>query len=227
MKCHPLRWLWGILPIALLSFVAAMEIRGRVETDLTKRALEALQSANLGWAKVRFEGRDGMLSGSADEESEPGKAIQLGTNISGIRVFDGQADLLRKVDPFTWSASHKDNKVVLAGFVPNEKTRKAVIGAAKSAFPKADVEDKLELARGSPPVGDWLEGVKFSLKQLAALNSGRAELSGLGLSVHGDAPTSAAFASVRTALAAFTPLNRRTRDPIVEQLQVQDHSDGR
>ncbi len=31
---------------------------------------------------------------------------------------------------------------------------------------------------------------------------------------------------VRAALAAFTPMNRRTRDPIAEQLQVQDHSDG-
>ena len=81
MKCHPLRWIWGLIPIAVFSWVAALYIKEPVERDLTSRVTEALATSNLGWAKVQFDGRDGMLSGRAEEEGEPGKALQLGSNI--------------------------------------------------------------------------------------------------------------------------------------------------
>jgi OmpA-OmpF porin, OOP family len=205
MKCHPLRWVWGLVPIALFSAVAAMDIRGRVESDLAKRTTEALQNANLGWAKVQFNGRDGIVSGQAEDETEPGKAIQLASNISGVRIFDGQAELLRRISPYTWSATHRDNKLVVSGFVPNEKAHKAVLAAAKSQFPKTEIEDKLQLARGNPPLGEWTDGIKFGLKQLSALNSGRADLSDLDVSLSGEAPSSAVFKDVRTALTTGLP----------------------
>lgn len=205
MKCHPLRWVWGLIPIAILSWAAASEMRWRVENDLTKRTLEALGEASQGWAKVSFDGRDGTLSGQANDESEPGKAIQVATNVTGVRVLEGQTGLLRKVDPFTWGATHRDNKVALTGFVPTEAARKQVLAAAKSAFPKADIEDKMELARGSPAVSEWMEGVRFGLKQLAVLRAGRAALSGLGLSLEGEAQTAAAYKEVVGALNTGMP----------------------
>ena len=205
MKCHPLRWIGGLVPIALFSFIAAYDIQDQVEGDLSKRATEALHAANFGWAHVRFDGRDGVLSGTAPEEDEPGKAIHLAYNTYGVRFLDGQAGLLRKADPYTWSASHRDGHLKLHGFVPNEIARKTVLAAAKSAFPKADIEDKLELARGNPPLTDWLEGVKFDLKELAGLKHGKAELNGLHTSIEGEALTVAAYKAVKTALSTGLP----------------------
>ncbi len=205
MKCHPLRWIWGLIPLALFSWLAALQIKDGVERDLTARVTEALNGANLGWAKVRFDGRDGTLSGRAEEESEPTKAITLANNVYGVRILDGQADLLRKIEPYTWGVTRTDTKVVLTGFVPNEKTHKAVLSAAKSQFPKLEVDDKLEFARGNPPVAEWLDGVRFGLKQLSHLKIGKAELSGLDVSVTGEAQSSADYSAIKTALWSNLP----------------------
>ena len=205
MKCHPLRWIWGLIPLALFSWIAALSIKEPIERDLSARVMEGLANANLGWAKVSFDGRDGTLSGRADDESEPSKAIVLANDIYGVRILDGQADLLRKVEPYTWEASHTGDKVRLSGFVPNEKSHKAVIAAAKSQFPKFEIEDKLEFARGNPVVADWLDGVKFGLKQLSHLKSGKAELSGLDVSVSGEALSSGDYTGVKTALWSNLP----------------------
>lgn len=200
MKCHPLRWVWGLIPLAVFSWLAALSIREPVERDLRNRVTEALTNANLGWAKVNFDGRDGTLSGRANEESEPGKAIQLGSNVYGVRILDGQADLLRKVDPYAWGASYTENRLMLNGFVPTETVRKQVVAAAKAQFPKAEIFDNLEFARGNPPAGEFLEGVKFGLKQLSHLKKGSADLSGLEVSVSGEAASAAMFKDTKTAL---------------------------
>jgi outer membrane protein OmpA-like peptidoglycan-associated protein/osmotically-inducible protein OsmY len=205
MKCHPLRWAWGLIPLAVLSLLAALSIKDNVERDLTGRVSEVLGNAGLPWAKIKFDGRDGTLSGRANDESEPGKAIQLGNAISGVRIFDGQADLLPKVDPYTWAAETVGSKLVLTGFVPNETTRKAVVAAAKAQFPKLELADKLDFARGNPPVADFVEGVRFGLRQLAALKAGKVELVGTALSLQGEAPTSAVYKDVRAALTTGLP----------------------
>ena len=204
MKCNPLNWLWGLIPLSILSFAAGMSIKDQVERDLGARVMEDLQ-ANHSWAKVQFDGRDGLLSGQASDEGDPGRAIQQATNIYGVRILDGKADLLRKVEPFTWSAAHTGSKLVLTGFVPSERARKQVLATAKSSFPKAEIEDKMELARGNPLPADWQEGVKFSLRELAALKNGKADLSDLRVSLAGEAPSSAVYKDVQTALSAGLP----------------------
>lgn len=209
MKCHPLRWIWGLIPLVIFSYLATLGIKDRVEDDLTKRTTAALQAAGLGWAKVRFDGRDGILSGEADDENEPGKAIQLASAIDGVRVFDGQANLLKKVDPYAWQAELKDGSVLLSGYVPNETTRKSVLAAVKSALPQATLDDKLELARGNPPVGEWLDAVRFGLKELAQLRNGRVTPSGLQISTHGEASSPAAFKQVSAAYSSGLPKTLR------------------
>jgi len=200
MKCHPIRWVWGLIPLAVFSWLATLSIKEPVERDLRNRVTEAMANANLGWAKVRFDGRDGVLSGRANDETEPSKAIQLGNSIYGVRILDGQADLLRKVEPYTWGAAIAENRLMLTGFVPTETVRKQVVAAAKSQFPKAEIFDNLEFARGNPAPGEFLDGVKFSLKQLAHLKRGSADLSGLDLSISGEAATAAQFKDTKTAL---------------------------
>lgn len=202
MKCNPLRWLWGLIPLAVFSAVAALSIKGDVERDLSKRVGQALESAGLGWPKLNFEGRDLLISGKADEEDEPGQAVKIANAINGVRVTEVKADLLPKVTPYTWSASHKDDKVTLGGHVPSEKVRKAIVAAAKSAFPRNQIDDQMELARGNPALAEWQPAYGIALRQLAHLKSGTAHLSDLTLSLEGEARNTAAYKDIKTALAA-------------------------
>ena len=204
MKCNPLRWLiWGLLPIGALSGIATISIRDSVQNDLSRRVETALQSAELGWAKLGFDGRDLTISGKADADDEPGQAVKVANAIYGVRVVEVKADLLQKVSPYTWSATHTaDDKIVLAGHVPSEKARKQLLSAAKSAFPRTQIDDKMELARGNPALPDWQPTYGFALKQLALLKTGKASLSDLTLSLEGEAKNTASYKDIKTALAS-------------------------
>jgi outer membrane protein OmpA-like peptidoglycan-associated protein len=201
MKCHPLRWLWGLIPLAILSWVAALSIKPQVEGDLAKRVGATLAAQDLGWARLNFDGRDLVIAGKADDEDEPTTAVKLADQIRGVRVVEAKADLLQRIQPYVWSAAHKDGKVVLSGYVPNNKTRKTVLASAKQAFPRTDIVDEMELARGNPAVEDWKPAVSFALKKLAFLKSGTAKLTDRDLTVSGEAQNTAAFKDVKAALA--------------------------
>src|SRR5262245_39900693 len=57
MRCNWRRWLWGLIPILLLGWLAVWAERDRVEADLGERAKVALGQAGMEWAATRFEGR--------------------------------------------------------------------------------------------------------------------------------------------------------------------------
>lgn len=222
MKCNPLRWLWGLLPLAVWTWIAVLGEHERVETDLKTRTEEALADAGLSWAKTTFSGRDGILSGRALEDNEPQSALQTSMNVHGVRIVDPQTDLIRMVDNYLWSAAIRDNAtIVLNGYVPNEKTRKAIVGVVKANFPKSIIQDRMELARGVPSRDVWLGGVGFALKQLAGLKTGHAQLAGLDVSLDGQAEDLATYKSVKSALRSRLPsgiklASDKVRAPVVD-----------
>ncbi len=205
MRCNPLRWLWGLIPIAMLSWIAFNWERSEIESDLTRRTQDALGKAGLSWAKVRFTGRDGVLTGLAAEESEPRRAFDISKKVWGVRVIDTRTDLMKKVSEFSWLAKADKGRISLSGYIPSEDVRKNVIEAAKSAFPKFAIRDEMELARGTPPQDILLGAIGFGLKQLAQLNSGRIDLDGTALSIEGEASSATAYKSVMAALDGKMP----------------------
>ena len=72
MRCNWWRWLWGIVPLLVLSWVAVQAEQGRIEADLRERAKLALTQAGMSWAATRFEGRDAILEGLHGAASAPG-----------------------------------------------------------------------------------------------------------------------------------------------------------
>ena len=74
MKCNPLRWLIGLIPILLLAGVAVFSEHERIEKDLATRTQKTLEEAGLGWASAAFDGRDAVLSGLAADDAEPNRA---------------------------------------------------------------------------------------------------------------------------------------------------------
>ena len=74
MRCNWRRWLWGIVPLLVLSWVAVQAEHGRLERDLAERASVALVDGGFPWALAEFKARDAVLTGRAPQEGEPGKA---------------------------------------------------------------------------------------------------------------------------------------------------------
>ena len=206
MRCNPSYWLLGLVPIAMLSWLSVQLEHEGIEADLGRRTRETLSRAGLDWATPIFAGRDGVLTGKSAEEGAPPKALAMIRDAWGVRVANDRSELLELAEKFVWSASSRgDGRVVLAGFVPNEDTRKAVVSAAHGEFPKAEIIDEMKLARGAPDRDAWLSGAAFALKQIAQLKKGAAELDALDLSVVGEAGTTAAYRSVREALTKSIP----------------------
>jgi len=91
MSCHPARWLWGLIPVAMLGWLAVHGKSDAIEQDLQQRSAAALSAAGHDWASVAFSGRDGLLVGHASSESEIDIAAGLVRGVWGVRVVDVRA----------------------------------------------------------------------------------------------------------------------------------------
>lgn len=207
MRCNPLRWLWGV--VLVLGLLGIAHLRGSIagiETELKQQAQVALEKAGLGWAKVEFDGRDGTLTGKASDMVEQRAANQVADNQWGVRRVRDRTELVEEQRTYTWTASLRDSRLRLTGFVSNETTRRAIVGAAKATFPQLEIDDRMRLTRGAPEPEAWLGAISFSLKQLSGLKPGaRVELEGDRLTVAGEAETSAAYQMLKSALSNGVP----------------------
>lgn len=207
MRCNPLRWLLGgVLIIGLLGVMTLQGVLAQIETELEQRTQAALDQAGLGWAQIGFAGRDAKLAGKAADEREQRQAFEITHSIWGVRTVKNRTELVEEQKNYVWRALLRENRLRLTGFVPNEVTRKAIIGAAKATFPQLEIEDRMKLARGAPETEVWLGAVSFGLKQLSGLKAGaRVELDSDGLAVAGEAEDFATYRTIKSALATSLP----------------------
>jgi outer membrane protein OmpA-like peptidoglycan-associated protein len=206
MRCNPSYWLLGVVPIAALSWIAVQLQHEDIENDLARRTAEALQRAGLTWARPHVAGRDVVLTGKAPEERGPMLASAHARNVWGVRVAYNRSELIEHIANYQWSAtSEGGTRLQLAGDVPSERARRALLDTAKAAFPSATVNDTMRLARGSIDPDVWLAGAQFSLKTLAGLKRGEARLAALDVSMRGEAATSEAYRRAKVALQKGRP----------------------
>ena len=92
MRCNPWRWLWGVIPIAMLTWLAITWEREGIETDLQTRAESALRSKGYGWGRIDIEGRDILLSGVAPDNAEPYRASKAVREVKGVRIVRTRTD---------------------------------------------------------------------------------------------------------------------------------------
>ncbi len=187
-----------------------------IEYDLEHRSGEALKRAGFDWVNLRFVGRDAVVTGKAPQEGDPEKALGYLQDVWGVRVASDRSELLESVTDYRWSVSSEgDGRVRLAGDVPSEEVRRALVGSARSAFPAP----WSQTICGSPEFnrpGCVVGGRGFQPSNLSELKHGEAELTMLNLSIKGEAKTSDAYRDVRTALAGRRPAGiGLTREEIV------------
>ena len=207
MRCNPLRWLWGV--VLVLGLLGIAHLRGSltgIETELKQQAQVALEKGGLNWATIEFDGRDGTLTGKASDAVEQRAANQVADNQWGVRRVRNRTEIIEEQRTYTWTASLRDSRLRLTGFVANENTRRAIVGAAKATFPQLEIDDRMRLARGASEPEAWLGAISFGLRQLSGLKPGaRVELEGDSLTVAGEAETPAAYQMLKSALSNGVP----------------------
>jgi OmpA-OmpF porin, OOP family len=102
------------------------------------------------------------------------------------------------VSPYTWSATVDANQFILAGFVPSQAARERLMAAAKAAFPKRAIVDKMDVAGGEPR--GWLDTVKALIGTLAKLRDGTIAVKGDTLTIKGVAVAQATAEEVQDLL---------------------------
>ncbi|MFN3869615.1 MAG: BON domain-containing protein, partial [Hyphomicrobiaceae bacterium] len=205
MRCNPWRWLWGIIPVGILAFLTTQWEHDRIETDLRQRSETALSTANLRWATTAFDGRDALITGQATADDAAERARRVVRDVWGVRIADARTHLLPEVKPYQWGASLRGNRIRLSGYVPSDDMRSSIVGMTKATFPKSEIDDKLELARGAPDSDSWLGGISFAMRQLVLLKNGAVNLRDNALSVEGEAAGFAEYKTVKGALRNSLP----------------------
>ncbi|MEL7543291.1 MAG: BON domain-containing protein, partial [Pseudomonadota bacterium] len=220
MKCRPWLWLWGLLPLALVVFLGVIGERQRVERDLSVRSEQTLEAEGLGWARLTFEGRDGVLSGNAPNTADRVLAADIARNVHGVRVIRNDATVVQAVSPYTWSARRTAQGITLDGHVADAETRTALLADADDLFDGA-ITDEMTIAQGAPEAGVWGRGTAFALRQIARLGSGGVALSDTTLNIEGVAASPRAYTQLLDALrdrlpAGWTLGQRNVTAPDVE-----------
>lgn len=75
---------------ALLSAVAVYWKQNAIETELSQQTRQALMEAGLPLNNIRFDGRDGILSGSAPSEAVAMKSASVAQTVTGVRSIDNR-----------------------------------------------------------------------------------------------------------------------------------------
>lgn len=205
MRCKPWRWLWGLIPLALLAIAALLHSRASIEADLQERTRYALEESGLDWASSSFTGRDAAMTGEAFDEADRERALDIVRNTWGVRLAEDQAGLAAEIRPYTWSAALANGRLRLDGYVPDDSERQQIKDLAERAHEGAAVDERLEVGRGVPNRDRWRKAVAFALDQLKALEEGDASLSDLNLSIRGRAKSPGDYKAVKAALAGGLP----------------------
>lgn len=164
--------------------------------------------------------RDGAITLSGQKLSIEGEArdVQAYRTVKGALARSMPRDIVLAsdkvrppvVDPYTWTVSRESNQLVFSGHVPDEKGRVQVMEAAKAAFPRLAIVDKMAAAGGAGE--GWLDLVSAVLPQLAKLESGSAIMRGTSVVLSGMAVEQETAEAVQSALGKVQGRYRISHD---------------
>jgi len=129
------------------------------------------------------------VAGTSNAYRAATSSLRYGTAQSSVhQVKDGTENGREpaQTTPYTWHADYKDGQLLLAGDVSSESSRNAIVAAAKAAFLRTPIIDKMVLRSEGEPYG-WLSAAEIAVQQLAELTEGKASFEGTKLIVSGTA----------------------------------------
>ncbi len=205
LRCRPAKWLWGLIPLTVVTAFALYGLHYQIERDLTDRTSTALQEAKLTWAYALFNGRNAVLKGLTFSRSSRDDALTVIRSVWGVRSVVDQSNLIASPDTYTWLAIKKDKRLKIRGHVPTKDGKRTILGFVKASMPDLEIDDKMVIAGGAPPMQVWLGSVSFALLQLGQLKNGSVSMAGTDISISGEAKNSAAYQDIQKALIENLP----------------------
>lgn len=170
------RWLASLLGTllftALAVFCIARESPGIVER-LTAATASRLAEDGYDWAEATVDGRAVAVSGMAPSEPDRDAALAAVRQVWGVRSVSDRTEIRPPVFEFT--AYRRGNGVVLAGSIPDERSRADIVTRAASLFGAGEVVDEL-IVSGAVPDDNWLPMARRGVDLLVQLDSGRVRL---------------------------------------------------
>lgn len=186
------RWLWGLVPLALLWGAGNLFLAESIENDIAMRAQQVAGTA-AGSAPgarpvmARVEGRDVEIGGEALTEDGATRALsQLKAEFGVRRVLGGLTQVVAQ-KPYSWNASIGDDRLLLSGHVPDMELAAANVAAAREARPDLQIVDRQTAAFGAP---DGFGAItNLLIGELRRLSRGKVGIDDLRYCVEGVAAT--------------------------------------
>jgi OOP family OmpA-OmpF porin len=176
-----------LLSLAVLATAVAAILVSvpRIESGLEARVESALVSAGVTGHDVVVSGREVTVIGPEAEA-----AAEVARTVDGVRSVDATETRpeVRVSVPTELTVTAGSDRIVLAGAVPDERSRALALAAANRAFP--DVVDRLTIGADDEPA--WLDGLGDALSELLRIGDAELVLSGDTLTLTGtviDVPT--------------------------------------
>jgi len=147
----------------------------RIEQKLQNTIHYTLQSHDLDWVEVSVDGRDVTLEGMAATRQKYNQALKLVQNTPGIRQLDNQIQVqIRRVTPYSLTAEYQDQKLQLAGYMPDQASQEAIQVHLNTHFSEQNIQNDLETASGEP--ANWQQAMHTALENLPQLQRARLEV---------------------------------------------------
>ena len=219
---QPGRWLWGLVPLALLWGAGNLFLGETIERDVGRRAVAAA-AAVAGEAPgarpvaAQIDGRDVTISGEALSADGAARAIaRLRSEFSVRRALGGLSQVVAQ-KPYSWSANRQGDVLTLAGFVPDEATARSLVAAGETLLPGVRVEDRQSFAFGAPTGFGAMAAAM--LAELPKLSGGKVALDDTRLCIEGRASTPDDYLALQAALLrprdGFQPVACTLEAPVV------------
>ena len=196
---QPGRWLWGIVPLALLWGAGNLFIGTQIENDVAIRAQEVASRA-AGSAPgarpvvARVQGRDVEIGGEALTADGASRAVSQLKSEFGVRRVTGGLTQVVAQKPYSWSATLRDGRLLVEGHVPDMDLAAANLAAARTARPNLQIVDRQTAAFGAP---EGFGAVSVALLgELRRLSTGKISIDDLRYCVEGVAATPEDFTAL-------------------------------
>lgn len=175
----------GALVAMLLGLLAPHDgAIWRTPSVLRERVAASLSAAGYPGIDVEMRGQHAVLRGIVEDETDIPATRRAaltaagagGAWAGGVTSVDVSAVQVGAIErPYAWSVRRDGERVVLAGAVPSENTKAALMEQAADAFPNADRIDNMHVAGGAPSA-DFTDMARNAVRVLAGLSTGEARI---------------------------------------------------
>lgn len=201
---QPARWLWGLIPLALLWGAGNLGFDRAIERDVGERAVRAVatvagKTPGARPVTAQVDGRDVTISGEVLSTDGATKAMaQLRAEFGVRRALGGLSQVVAQ-KPYSWFASRQGEAVTLGGFVPDLETAAAHVVAAAAALPGLRIDDRQTVAFGAPE--GFAAMTVAMIAELPKLSAGRIALDDGRFCIEGKAVSPEAFQALGAIVA--------------------------